>query len=105
MTFVELTKAFDTVSRDGLWKIMAEFGCSPRFIAIVRQFHDCMQARVENDEEFSDPFVVTNGVKQGCVKAPTLLSMMFSVDTHGYFSKQWRWFSNQVTFRWQYIQP
>ena len=23
MTFVDLTKAFDTVSRDGLWKIMA----------------------------------------------------------------------------------
>ena len=27
MTFVDLTKAFDTVSRDGLWKIMAKFGC------------------------------------------------------------------------------
>ena len=28
MTFVNLTKAFDTVSREGLWKIMAKFGCS-----------------------------------------------------------------------------
>ena len=27
MTFVDLTKAFDTVSREGLWKIMAKFGC------------------------------------------------------------------------------
>ena len=33
MTFVDLTKAFDTVSRDGLWKIMAKFGCPPRFNA------------------------------------------------------------------------
>ena len=41
MTFVDLTKAFDTVSRGGLWKIMAKFGCQPRFIAILRQFHDC----------------------------------------------------------------
>ena len=49
MTFVDLTKAFDTVSRDGLWKIMAKFGCPPRCIAIVRQFHDGMQARVQND--------------------------------------------------------
>ena len=78
MTFVDLTKAFDTVSRDGLWKIMAKFGCSPRFIAMVRQFHDGMQARVQNDGEFSEPFEVTNGVKQGCVLAPTLFSMMFS---------------------------
>ena len=49
MTFVDLTKAFDTVSRDGLCKIMAKFGCPSRFIAMVRQFHDSMQARVQND--------------------------------------------------------
>ena len=78
MTFVDLTKAFDTVSRDGLWKIMVKFGCPPRFIAMVRQFHDGMQARVQNDVEFSEPFEVTNGVKQGCIMAPTLFSMMFS---------------------------
>ena len=47
MTFVDLIKAFDTVSRDGLWKIMAKFGCPPRFIAVMRQFHDGMQARVQ----------------------------------------------------------
>ena len=78
MAFVDLTKAFDTVSRDGLWKIMAKFGCPPRYIAMVRQFHNGMQARVQNDGEFSVPFPVTNGVKQGCVMAPTLFSMMFS---------------------------
>ena len=38
MTFVDLTKAFDTVSRDGLWKIMAKLGRPPRFIATVRNF-------------------------------------------------------------------
>ena len=65
MTFVDLSKTFHTVSRDGLWKIMAKFGCPPRFIAMVRQFHDGMQARVQNDGEFSEPFEVTNGVKQG----------------------------------------
>ena len=78
MTFVDLTKAFDTVSRDGLWKIMAKFVCPPRHIAMVWQFHDGMQARVQNDGEYSGPFLVTNGVKQGCVMAPTLFSMMFS---------------------------
>ena len=79
MTFVDLTKAFDTVNRDGLWKIMAKFGYPPRFMAMVRQFHDGMQACVQNDGEFSEPFEVRNGIKQGCVMAPTLFSMMFSV--------------------------
>ena len=78
MTFVDLTKAFDTVIREGLWKIMSKFGCPAKFIAMVLQFHDVMLARVQNDGEFSDPFSVTNGVKQGCVLASTLFSMMFS---------------------------
>ena len=46
MTFVDLTKAFDTVSREGLSKIMAKSGCPTKFIAMVRQFHDGMLARV-----------------------------------------------------------
>ncbi|XP_076055151.1 uncharacterized protein LOC143033544 [Oratosquilla oratoria] len=76
--FVDLTKAFDTVSRAGLWDIMAKFGCPRKFIAIVRQFHDRMTTRVLDDGEPSEAFPVTNGVKQGCVLAPTLFSMMFS---------------------------
>ena len=78
MSFVDLTKAFDTIRREGLWKIMAKFGCPAKFIEMVRQFHGGMLARVQNDGEFSDPFPVTNGVKQGCVLASTLFSMMFS---------------------------
>ena len=78
MTFVDLTKAFDTVSRERPWKIMAKFGCPAKFIAMVRQFHDGMLARVRNNGEFSDPFPVTNAVKQGCVLASILFNMMFS---------------------------
>ena len=78
MTFVDLTKAFDTVSREELWKIMAKLGCPVKFIAMVRQFHDAMLASVQNDGEFSDPFLMKNEVKQGCVLASTLFSMMFS---------------------------
>ena len=67
MTFVDLTKAFDTVSREGLWNVISKFGCL-----------DGMMARVLDDGNASDPFPVTNGVKQGCVFAPMLFSLMFS---------------------------
>ena len=43
---------------------MAKFGCPAKFIAIVRQFYDSMQTSVQNDGEYSEPFPVTNGVKQ-----------------------------------------
>ena len=106
MAFVDLTKAFDTVSRDGLWKIMAKLGCPPRFIAMVRQFHDRMQARVQNDGEFSEPFEITNGVKQGCVMAPKLFSMMFSAllmnafqDSDSGFPTRYRFYGNIFNLR------
>ena len=78
LTFVDLTKAFDTDSRERLWNIMAKFDCPVKFIAMVRQFHDDILSRVQNNGELSDLFPVINGVKQGCVQASTLFSMMFS---------------------------
>ena len=32
VSFVDLSKAFDAVSRDGLWKILARLGCPPEFL-------------------------------------------------------------------------
>nr|VZI05592.1 unnamed protein product [Spirometra erinaceieuropaei] len=48
-TFVNLTKAFDTVNREGLGKIMQKFGCPERFTQMVRQLHDDMMARVTDN--------------------------------------------------------
>ena len=74
MPFVDLIKAFDTVSRDGLMENHGQVWLSIQ----VHSNGDGTQARVQNDEEFSEPFEVTNRVKQGCVMAPTLFSMIFS---------------------------
>ncbi|BHF82933.1 hypothetical protein SprV_0802607300 [Sparganum proliferum] len=62
-TFVDLTKAFDTVNREGLWNIMQKFGCPERFIQMMRQLHDGMVARVMDNGAVSEAFAVTNGVK------------------------------------------
>ena len=35
VAFIDLTKAFDTVSREGLWKILAHLGCPPKFLTIL----------------------------------------------------------------------
>lgn len=78
MTFVDVTEAFGTMSREGLWEIMSKSGGLDRFVKIVRQFHEGMITRVIDDGNASNSFPLTNGVKQGCVLAPTLFSLMFS---------------------------
>ena len=70
------TRTESNPSEDGLWKIMAKLGCPPRFIAMVRQFHDGMQARLQNDGEFSEPFEVTNEVKHSTNNVQQMFSAM-----------------------------
>ncbi|BHF68603.1 hypothetical protein SprV_0301164000 [Sparganum proliferum] len=75
-TFVDLKTALDMLNRNGLSKIMQKFGCPERFTQMVRQLHDDMMARVTDNGAVSEAFVVTNGVKHGCVLASTLFSLM-----------------------------
>ena len=78
MGFIDLTKAFDSVKRDLLWDILARFGCPEKFITILRLLHDDMSVVVTANGNFTEPFKVKSGVKQGCVGAPTLFSIFIS---------------------------
>ena len=75
MAFIDLTKAFDSVHRPTLWKVLFKIGCPEKYIRMVRLLHDNMSASVLIDGESTESFEVKTGVKQGCVIAPTLLSI------------------------------
>ena len=81
MTFVDLTKTFDTVRKDGLWKIMENSGCLSNSMTIVQQVHDCMMVKFLDDRDESEACPVTKGVKQGCFLAPTLFRMYILAHT------------------------
>ena len=78
LAFIDLSKAFDLVSRSGLFKVLRKVGCPPRLLAVVESFHKDMQSTVCYNGAMSDPFPVVSGVKQGCVLAPTLFGIFFS---------------------------
>ena len=77
--FIDLTKAFDTVSREGLWKIMHKLDCPPKFLTILQQLHVGQKGQVKHTGSISEPFPINNGVKQRCVLAPTLFAIFFSM--------------------------
>ena len=45
---------------------------------MIESLHTGMMVNVRNGGEVSDTFAITNGVKQGCVLAPTLYSIFLS---------------------------
>ena len=42
MAFIDLTKAFNSINREALWKVLSRFGCPANFIIILRLLHDKM---------------------------------------------------------------
>ena len=53
--FVDLSKAFDTVDRGLLWRVLEKFGCPPKFVGVIKAFHQGMTASVSAAGELSDP--------------------------------------------------
>ena len=79
MIFIDLTKAFDSVHREGLWKILKKIGCPPKLISVTCSFHDGMLGCVLDNGETFAPFHVTQGTQQGCILATLLFSIFFSM--------------------------
>ncbi|KAG6934532.1 hypothetical protein G0U57_016975, partial [Chelydra serpentina] len=78
LAFIDLTKAFDLVNRDGPFKILAKIGCPPKLLSVIQSFHDNMKGTVLYDGSSSDAFDIHSGVKQGWVLAPTLFGIFFA---------------------------
>ncbi|KAL8561420.1 hypothetical protein ACOMHN_037317 [Nucella lapillus] len=76
--FIDLTKSFDTVSRVALWTVLQKLNCQRKIVNLIRLFYDSMTGMVLSGAEASEPFEITNGVKQGCVLAPVLFNLFFT---------------------------
>ncbi|KAJ7428821.1 RNA-directed DNA polymerase from mobile element jockey-like protein [Willisornis vidua] len=79
ITFIDLTKAFDPVSKKGQWQILEHLGGLPKFLKMIILLHEGQRGLVRYDDALSEPFPITNGVKQDFILAPTLFIVFFSL--------------------------
>ena len=62
IAFINFTKAFHTVNRDLLYKILGRLDCPPKFIRIIIMLYIKLHARLSVDGELTDPFEYNSGV-------------------------------------------
>ena len=79
IAFIDLTKAFDLVSRDGLFKVLPKIGCPHKLQSIIESFHTDTKGTMQFNGSSSDPFEIRSGVKQGCVLAQMLFGIIWPV--------------------------
>ena len=61
---------------------MESLGCPPKFLSRITQLHKDQHDQVRLNSDLSKPFkpfLIVNGVKQGCVLAPNLFSILFNM--------------------------
>nr|KAG5693360.1 hypothetical protein BaRGS_017653 [Batillaria attramentaria] len=75
-TFVDFQKAFDSVDREVIWKLMSHYGFPPKFVNIIRQLYKDATCQVIHDGKLTEPFTVRTGVRQGCILSPTIFLMV-----------------------------
>jgi hypothetical protein len=73
--FIDLAKAYDTINRWALWKVLELYGVHAKLIALLQDLHVGTQAAVRMDGVVGPWFEVSSGVRQGCVIAPLLFNV------------------------------
>ena len=72
--YVDLCKAFHSVNRNALLRILGLHGMPPKLINLMNELYSGTESAVRCGDTISDLFPVVTGFCQGCVLAPTLFS-------------------------------
>ena len=72
INFVDFRKAFDSVHRNILWKILHSYGIPSKIISIIKTFYEHFECSVIMGNDLSEWFSVQSGVRQGCIISPIL---------------------------------
>ena len=81
--FIDLKKAYDSLHRDSLWRILKyTYHLPEKLLTIIRALHEDCTAAVRAYGKTSDMCSVTSGVRPGCVLAPTFFNFDFDTAIH-----------------------
>ena len=72
VTFVDYEKAFDSVDRRLLWRLLEHYGIPPKIINLIKAIYDGTSCRVVHSGKLTESFPVNTGVRQGCLLSPFL---------------------------------
>ncbi|CAH8650385.1 unnamed protein product [Schistosoma mattheei] len=76
INFIDYEKAFDSVDRRTLWKLLRHYGVPEKIVNIIRNSYDGLQCKVVHGGQLTDAFQVRTGVRQGCLLSPFLFLLV-----------------------------
>ena len=76
LCFVDFEKAFHSVSREAMGKVLGYYGVPEWFVNLVKDLHESMFCKVMSDGSLIEAFEVKSGVIQGEILSPLLFVLV-----------------------------
>jgi len=73
--FVDFRKAFDSVNRPTLWRLLKARGVAPKLVDLIEDLYSGCEACISANGHTSPWFPMGTGVRQGCPMSPTLFNV------------------------------
>lgn len=70
INFVDFEKAFDSIHRESLWKILRHYGIPMKIVDLIKAFYTQFRCTIGNTSDTY--FLVKSGVRQGCMMSALL---------------------------------
>ena len=77
--FIDYRKVFERVWHDGLFSVLEQYGIPRKLINIVRDLYSKAKSCIRVNNNLTDWFETTIGVRQGCLLSPDLFNMFLEI--------------------------
>ena len=88
INFIDFEKAFDSISREVLWKLLRHYGMPDKMVTIIRVLYEGFSAQVVHNGQRTQPFNMRTGVRQGCLLSPLLFLVALDWVTRAAFDRK-----------------
>ncbi|CAH8291906.1 unnamed protein product [Schistosoma rodhaini] len=76
INFIDYEKAFDSVDRTTLWRLLRHNGVPEKIVNIIRNSYDGLNCQIVHGGKLTDSFQVKTSVRQGCLLSPFLFLLV-----------------------------
>jgi hypothetical protein len=76
VNFVDYEKAFDSVDRETLWKLLRHYGVPVKLVNIIRNSYEGLSCKVIHKGQSTEAFETRTGLRQGCLLSPFLFLLV-----------------------------